>query len=371
MRVVHKVLRSGIVAKKECQECGKEFFDLTKHMAKAHNLKYIYDYNCDLCETKFKSKFILQRHMQRRHGDKASCSECGKKVSNLDVHIKKVHGTREKREPSSCSFCDRTFQTAGYLSRHIRSCKEKLVGVTQVVMVVEPLIFEDNDNNGNMDENDNTGDMNHTDDVDNADDIDNIKECVKMENEEKETEIDQTKEDVKPIPEEDYVEDFDPAHAEDTNVSSAVPISQNFMNCVGSVKLDQNSEEVIVKAKKSKTTMFQCELCGYATTRQTNYNTHYKMVHLKSRTMCELCGKEYSNINQHMKVVHKILKSGMTVKHKCEHCHLEYYGKQHPCNIIKETRIANVVQCHILEGHIHPVSVIVLSRSPLLFLRLD
>ena len=68
MRVVHKVLRSGIVAKKECQECGKEFFDLTKHMAKAHNLKYIYDYNCDLCETKFKSKFILQRHMQRHYG---------------------------------------------------------------------------------------------------------------------------------------------------------------------------------------------------------------------------------------------------------------------------------------------------------------
>ena len=175
MRVVHKVLRSGIVAKKECQECGKEFFDLTKHMAKAHNLKYIYDYNCDLCETKFKSKFILQRHMQRRHGAKASCSECGKRVSNLDVHIKKVHTTREKREPSSCSFCDRTFQTAGYLSRHIRSCKEKLVGVTQVVMVVEPLIFEDNDNNGNMDENYNTGDMSNTDDVDNADNIDNIK----------------------------------------------------------------------------------------------------------------------------------------------------------------------------------------------------
>lgn len=123
MRVVHKVLRSGILSKKECQECGKEFFDLTKHMAKAHNLKYVYDYNCSICETKFKSKFILQRHMQRRHGDKASCSECGKKVSNLDVHIKKVHGEREKNEPSSCTFCDRSFHTAGYLSRHCAAAR--------------------------------------------------------------------------------------------------------------------------------------------------------------------------------------------------------------------------------------------------------
>jgi len=84
-----------------------------------------------------------------------------------------------------------------------------------------------------------------------------------------------------------------------------------------------------VKEMKSKnTTSYQCELCGYATNRTTNYNMHYKMVHLKSRTVCELCGKEYSNINQHMRVVHKTLKSGMTVKHKCGQCGQEYYDIQ-------------------------------------------
>ena len=310
MRVVHKVLRSGILSKKECQECGKEFFDLTKHMAKAHNLKYVYDYNCSICETKFKSKFILQRHMQRRHGDKASCSECGKKVSNLDVHIKKVHGEREKNEPSSCTFCDRSFHTAGYLNRHMRSCKEKLV--TEVVMVVEPLIF---------------------------DNTDNMEESVKVEDEEMEPVKEQVKEDVKPILQENDFEhldtvhmdetDLDTVHMDETIVNTINPVSQNFMNCMDAVKPEQNPEKTSGKTKRSKvTTTYQCELCGYATTRQTNYNTHYKMVHLKSRTMCELCGKEYSNINQHMRVVHKSLKSGMTVKHKCEHCHLEYYGKQ-------------------------------------------
>ena len=308
MRVVHKVLRSGILAKKECQECGKDFFDLTKHMAKAHNLKYVYDYHCDICETKFKSKFILQRHMQRRHGDKASCSECGKKVSNLDIHIKKVHGPREKNEPSSCTFCNRSFHTAGYLSRHMRSCKDRLV--TEVVMVVEPLIF------------DNTG---------------NIEESVKEENEDPMNE--QGNEDVKPITQENDFEELDTVHMEedfeDTNdipedVSTPIiPASQNFMGCMDAVKPEQNPESNAGKAKKIKVTTYQCELCGYATTRGTNYTTHYKMVHLKLRTMCELCGKEYSNINQHMKVVHKSLKSGMTVKHKCQHCHLEYYGRQY------------------------------------------
>jgi hypothetical protein len=32
---------------------------------------------------RFKSKFILQRHTQRKHGVKDECGECGKKVANL------------------------------------------------------------------------------------------------------------------------------------------------------------------------------------------------------------------------------------------------------------------------------------------------
>lgn len=124
MRVVHKVLRSGILTKKECQECHKEFYDLTKHMAKAHNLKYVYDYDCNICNVKFKSKFILQRHMQRRHGDKSECGECGKKVSNLDVHIKKVHRNK-KNGPQCCFMCQRTFRKLADLNRHTSYCKEK------------------------------------------------------------------------------------------------------------------------------------------------------------------------------------------------------------------------------------------------------
>merc|ERR1719431_2077087 len=62
------------------------------------------------------------------------------------------------------------------------------------------------------------------------------------------------------------------------------------------------------ETKAKKTTSYQCELCGYATNRATNYNMHYKMVHLKSRTQCELCGKEYSNMKRHQQRVHQGLR---------------------------------------------------------------
>ena len=88
---------------------------------------------------------------------------------------------------------------------------------------------------------------------------------------------------------------------------------------------------------------------------------HYKMVHLKNRTLCQLCGKEYSNINQHMRVIHKVLKSGKTEKVKCSDCSQEFYdidqhrrrahsnlyvGRDCKCNICGEnfSKYANMVR---------------------------
>ena len=85
-----------------------------------------------------------------------------------------------------------------------------------------------------------------------------------------------------------------------------------------------------VKSKPKTKVCYKCNLCNYTTDRTTNFNMHYKMVHLKTRVMCHLCGKEYSNINQHLRIIHKVLKSGMTEKHRCEHCGQEFYDlEQH------------------------------------------
>ena len=425
MRVVHKVLRSGILAKKECQECHKEFYDLTKHMAKAHNLKYVYDYDCNICNVKFKSKFILQRHMQRRHGDKSECGECGKKVSNLDVHIKKVHRNK-KNGPQSCFMCQKEFRKLADLNRHLTYCKEKYESsftvsqdeTNSMSLVVEnetgnEVVYENNSSdyinnpdkllvneNESREENDNYL-VNHsiieddsqfstdieiasiplTCDVNNVYDKENkkgdqFKVNVEMNMTEQETHntyISNKLSSLKPETEKELplteisiapiVELTVQNNLLDTAAKSSDIKSQNFMECNGydeeksmggSVDHEltkitkknkpedcphctlkcKNLAKHIEKAHKVKeiksknTTSYQCELCGYATNRTTNYNMHYKMVHLKSRTVCELCGKEYSNINQHMRVVHKTLKSGMTVKHKCGQCGQEYYDIQ-------------------------------------------
>jgi len=344
MRVVHKVLRSGILVKKECEECHKEFFDLTKHMAKAHNLKYVYDYDCSICSTKFKSKFILQRHMQRKHGDKSGCDECGKKVSNLDVHIKKVHKNRnslpepgELRNP--CSTCDSIFKTEEEREKHSPHC---------------PGRKEQPDLDGEVSDDGLTASSAPSQQqqrVENANYIVLQQAATQYENLHSEAgaghyqaEVSSKLGSLKSEPQQQAGEEqvlTVQISMEDDELTSlaAGQDNQNFMACQGyrlgvepAVPAEppdtKQVSAVRLQTKEGKKSNFQCELCGYATNRATNYNMHYKMVHLKSRTQCELCGKEYSNINQHMRVVHKVLKSGMTEKHKCSQCDQEYYDIQ-------------------------------------------
>lgn len=82
--------------------------------------------------------------------------------------------------------------------------------------------------------------------------------------------------------------------------------------------LECSNEEPVVRLKIK--TIFKCTLCKYSTDKSSNYSSHYKLVHLKSKTLCQSCGKEYSNINQHMRIVHKQLRSGTLEKSECPHC---------------------------------------------------
>lgn len=55
---------------------------------------------------------------------------------------------------------------------------------------------------------------------------------------------------------------------------------------------------------------YSCEHCDMSFTKGCHLKEHVKRVHLKLRDMCDLCGKPFANINQHMRVIHKELKSG-------------------------------------------------------------
>ena len=293
MRVVHKMLKSGLSSKKQCQECYKEFYDLTKHMAKAHNLKYEYDYECHLCQVKCSSKFALQRHTERKHGQKAKCDECGKSVSNIDAHIKKMH--------KQCSICHDKVTSKS----HICSLKhDDQFNVNPDVPI----------------------------DLDDASEHSVTKQLLSL----------------APVePEENELE----CQAGDQFLGT-----QNFIISAGEdiefmlgdveteevVTTEEPSEEVIYSGetgasgqrvtpdKRGPHVTYKCDLCSYSTNRSTNYNTHYKMVHLKTKTLCQLCGKEYSNINQHLRVIHKVLRSGVTQRRRCDTCHQEFYDlEQH------------------------------------------
>ena len=327
MRVSHKVLRSGILTKKPCQECHKSYYDLTKHMAKAHKLKYEYEYNCEICHLKLATKFILQRHMQRKHGNKASCPECGKRVSNLEVHIKKMHSNPKKQS-----------QTEARVSENLETC------------VVEKR--SDGDNVGlKLVAGTQTGDIVTIASKDLLSDPFQ----VHLEGFER-SKADRDREE-RHVSENDYIlsqlRKLTPTNPSEMNVFDNYMFEEQSagqessgrkspsetggqflitrgetggeieLNIDGTVRQTQQPGQKEKRNKKGAT--YHCTECDYSSNRSANYNMHYQMVHLKSRTRCQICGKPYSNINQHMRVVHKKLKSGKTQKTKCPHCPQEFY----------------------------------------------
>ena len=298
MRVSHNVLRSGILTKKPCQECHREYYDLTKHMAKAHKLKYEYDYDCDICHQKLKTKFILQRHMQRKHGTKASCLQCGKKVSNLDVHIKKMHGL-----PSCLS--EKTSETD--LALEAEAENGEIITLTSKDMESYEVQLDGFERS-------------KAEKGDGA-----VNEFI----------LSQLRKLTPTNPNElqlleSYV--FDEQDQGPVQARKSLPSTEPG----GSPRESRENIElapsqvlpVLLAGKEKKVkkrVSYQCGECDYSSNRSANYNTHYQMVHLKSRTVCQICRKPYSNINQHMRVVHKAPKSGKTEKSRCPHCPQEFY----------------------------------------------
>ena len=39
----------------------------------------------------------------------------------------------------------------------------------------------------------------------------------------------------------------------------------------------------------------RCDFCAYTTNRRCHLNDHYRMIHLKVKVICDLCGKEFSS----------------------------------------------------------------------------
>ena len=67
--------------------------------------------------------------------------------------------------------------------------------------------------------------------------------------------------------------------------------------------------------------------------RKDNCDKHFKKLHLELKTRCELCGKEFKHLKQHIKHVHNDIRN-----HKCEICDKIFTRKQH---LIEHTRVVH------------------------------
>jgi len=111
-----------------CPQCGQQATDLTAHMRRQHNVEGIV---CPHCANIFSKKCTLNRHIEQVHLNiqihkPATCPQCNKifsKKGHLDRHIKIIHkGIKDFSDP--CPYCGKVFTTRASLEPHIAMVHE-------------------------------------------------------------------------------------------------------------------------------------------------------------------------------------------------------------------------------------------------------
>jgi len=81
----------------------------------------------------------------------------------------------------------------------------------------------------------------------------------------------------------------------------------------------------VLEATSSTTYKYACNQCEYKTNKKSNHDSHIKFVHFKERDTCPECGKEIANLNQHLRVTHKIFKASSREK-VCGLCNKKFHN---------------------------------------------
>ena len=113
-------------AQYDCDMCEKRYkhkSHLNRHIKSTHeNVRY----NCDQCDKSYSTKTDLRCHIQIVHEKvRYKCEECDLSLinkRNLYVHVKAVH----QKFRYNCDKCEKTFSTQEYLKTHIKSAHEKV-----------------------------------------------------------------------------------------------------------------------------------------------------------------------------------------------------------------------------------------------------
>ena len=110
-----------------CNICGKVL--LSKYILSIHhkNMHEIVElkYKCEKCGRMLESKGKLKRHMETHFIQKTPCTICGKSFSNVERHMKTIHGKDEDKR-TQCQDCGKGFQSQSHLKMHQMSVHLKL-----------------------------------------------------------------------------------------------------------------------------------------------------------------------------------------------------------------------------------------------------
>ena len=139
--IFHKATHSTTREKSVCSECGKQFSSkecLLRHIKCVHgDGSQTPNINCEKCEKSFTLAATLKRHMKEKHNrkyknldfvenldkiDEFECVYCDskfKRKSHMDRHISTVHIQNDKE--FMCSQCDSSFGRKDSLARHVKS----------------------------------------------------------------------------------------------------------------------------------------------------------------------------------------------------------------------------------------------------------
>ena len=116
----------------QCDQCSKQFAykgQYQNHILSVHEgvkpEPKIKDKICPYCLKLFSSNYKMTLHINRLHEgkepSKASCDICSKTVSNVKMHIARVH---EGQKDWHCDHCDKCFSEKGTLRKHIKHVHE-------------------------------------------------------------------------------------------------------------------------------------------------------------------------------------------------------------------------------------------------------
>jgi KRAB domain-containing zinc finger protein len=110
----------------KCLHCSKEFnknSNLNVHIRDLHGTYKSSEVICTICEEELKNPGSLKTH-RANHGNTQGlvCPHCSKqfyKSSNMTVHIRDVHGTYDSSEVK-CTICEKELKNPGSLYSHVR-----------------------------------------------------------------------------------------------------------------------------------------------------------------------------------------------------------------------------------------------------------